>query len=609
MAKLYTTIYSKFKGVDKASDPTNIDNSRSPYAPNLISDSDGFPEKRPGWRTLHTVESPVNGMFFAMLKTQGYFIIHGGTKIYKWDGSSEPVSIKVGVKSGKSTGFVFQDKFYILTGGEYLVFDGTTITDVSAAAYIPLILIGRKPSGGGTTYESVNLLQKKRKVGFLPDGTSTVYQLPSTGIDSVDEVVIGGQATTAYTADLAKGTVTFTTAPKKPEDDGGVAGQDWVHITYSVTTAGYADRIKKCTISTTYGYGNTDRVVVSGNPDYRNTDWMSGFNDPTYFPDLGYSNVGVSSTAIMGYARVGEYLAIIKEDNDQDNTVFFRSASLSGTDVVFPMKQAIVGIGMVAKGTVATVDDEPLFLSRAGVHAITSNNLTAERTVQNRSWFVDNVLKEEPYIQNAVATSWNNQYILCVNGNAYVLDGNQDKSYKDKTNGDFIYECYTWTNIPAVCLLATGEDLYFGTADGKVCRFNTDIATVEKYNDDGAAIDAQWATKADDDGDFMRYKTMIKQGCGVQIKPYLRSSVDVIVRTESDFGNLMLSANTGIFSWEYIDFDTFTFSTVDTPCVIPFGFRVKKYITLQVIVRNNKADEGFGILGIIKRYVVMGYVK
>ena len=47
--------------------------------------------------------------------------------------------------------------------------------------------------------------------------------------------------------DLEKGTVTFNTAPPKPEDDGGVEGQDWVHITYSVTTEGYSQRITKCT--------------------------------------------------------------------------------------------------------------------------------------------------------------------------------------------------------------------------------------------------------------------------------------------------------------------------------------------------------------------------
>ena len=43
--------------------------------------------------------------------------------------------------------------------------------------------------------------------------------------------------------------------------------------------------------------------------------------------------------------------------------------------------------------------------------------------------------------------------------------------------------------------------------------------------------------------------------------------------------------------------------------MIPFGKKVKKYKTLQIIVRNDKVNEGFGVFGIIKRFVKGGYVK
>ena len=35
----------------------------SAWAPNLVSDTGGNPEKRPGWRSLFTVEGTVNGLF------------------------------------------------------------------------------------------------------------------------------------------------------------------------------------------------------------------------------------------------------------------------------------------------------------------------------------------------------------------------------------------------------------------------------------------------------------------------------------------------------------------------------------------------------------------
>ena len=191
MATIYTTQYGRFKGVDRASDPTNIDNSRSPHAVNLIPDTDGFPEKRPGWRTLHTLEAPINGIFYASLKNTRTVLVHGGTRLYKWDRKTAPIEIKSGLNSAKSQGFVFGERFYLLTGTQYLCYDGETVRDVCETATVPLTLIGRSPKGGGTVYEAANLLQKKRRVGFLSDGTSKEYLLPSQNIESVNEVKVG----------------------------------------------------------------------------------------------------------------------------------------------------------------------------------------------------------------------------------------------------------------------------------------------------------------------------------------------------------------------------------------------------------------------------------
>ena len=46
-------VYEKFRGLDLLTDETQIDDSRSPWAVNLISDAGGYPDQRRGWRTLH----------------------------------------------------------------------------------------------------------------------------------------------------------------------------------------------------------------------------------------------------------------------------------------------------------------------------------------------------------------------------------------------------------------------------------------------------------------------------------------------------------------------------------------------------------------------------
>ena len=64
-----------------------------------------------------------------------------------------------------------------------------------------------------------------------------------------------------------------------------------------------------------------------------------------------------------------------------------------------------------------------------------------------------------------------------------------------------------------------------------------------------------------------------------------------------------------IFNWEDIDFSRFTFNANDGPQEIPFNRKVKNYKRLQIIVKNDGLNEGFGIYGIVKHYVVGNYAK
>jgi len=610
-----TTIYNKFKGVDFSVDSSLVDKERSPFAPNLIADIGGMPEKRLGWRTLHTMEQPINGLFFGEINGVDTFIAHGGTKLYIWNLLTF-TEIKSGVNNGKSVAFFMKEnnvgKIYILTGNDYLCYDGATVTSVSENAYVPTILISRSPTGGGTVYEPVNLIGNKRKESFLGDDSSLEYQLSANNIDSVDLVqamnssgeLITLTATTDYTVNLTTGKVTCTSAHAPV-----VAGQDNVVITYSKIVEGYADRIKKCTISTLYGLGGSNRVFVSGNPDYKAYDWYSEIFTPTYFPDTGYSIVGSDDTAIMGYQKLGKYLIIIKEDNQQDSTIFQRWGTLQEDgSVIFTLEQGVAGTGAISKYCFANLIDEPLFLSRRGIMATTSTNILAERTVRNRSYFVDSHLIKEANLSNAIACEWNGYYVLALNNKAYILDS-RNKSYKDQSGSDFVYECYHWENIPAVCLLSVGGDLYFGTVTGKICKFNTDIEERTKFNDDDQPVTCYWSTKNDDDGASYLYKTMQKKGCTVTIKPYSRSSATVGVIVDGNPEASLKYHTMDIFDWDDIDFERFTFNTNWSPQDIYIKKKIKKYKRLQFVIRNNGLSEGFGVFQIVKTYSVGNYAK
>ena len=611
-----TSKYEKFKGADFTSDPSQIDASRSPWPLNLIADEGGFPEKRLGWRTVLTLTGQINGIYTLTVDESVYWILHHGGTISQVNIESGAVvaTLKSGINNARSQGFVFDEKLYLLTGAEYLVVSvasgAITCKEVTENAYIPRTFIARHPSGGGTALEGINLLSAKRQNDFLADGTSTVYQLDATDIDSVDWIEVNGTVmTTGYTANLVSGTVTFTAAPKKPENAGGIEGADNVLIRYSKHVDGYAERVTKCTVLAQFGQGAFDRVFISGNPGFPNLDWYSGYRDPTYFSDLSYSVIGSEQTAVMGYLHIGEQLAVIKEDNQQDATVFIRSVEISSDGTVkFPLKQGVQSIGAVSKYCFQSLRDDPLFLSAYGVNALVTNNILLERTIKRRSGLIDPKLTAESGLSEAVASVWGDWYVICINGNCYVADSKQ-QSYKGSVADNFMYEWYFWNNVPARVLFEREGTLWFGTADGRLCRFNTDRNGMNRFSDDGAAIIAEWATKSDDDGDFMRFKTMIRRGSGVMCKPYTISSVKVIIKTDRDFGTEIKNTPTSIFDFNYLDFSALSFNTSEGPQVVPFNRKVRKYKTIQIIVRNDGVNQGFGVYGIIKRFRVMGYVK
>ena len=495
------------------------------------------------------------------------------------------------------------------------MYDGTNASRVSATgAYVPTTVITRMPTGGGVSYEDINMLTPYRKNAFQTDGSATVFTLDSS-IDETGDVTcrVWGEEVTPQSIDRANGTVTFSAAPAAPD-----AGQaDGLVIQFPHTVEGYTECIDKCTIISTYGVGTNDRIVLSGNPDYPNRDWISGLNDPTYIPDLSYSTVGSESTAIMGYLRVGSFQAIVKQDDGRDSSIFLRSASTNEKgEAIFPLQQAIAGVGSVAPGSFATLLDDPMFLSREGVYAVTSAAYTSEKLAQQRSFYVNARLTEEPNLADAEAVIWNGMYVLALpDGHCYVMDGRQQKSYKSASLGDFVYECYYWENVPArtwMCVRdSTEEELYFGTADGKICKVNSDIEGMARYSDDGEAIDAVWSTKYDDDGTPAVLKTMIKRGCCVTIKPYARSSGTVYFKSDRSGGEArqVTSKPMDILDFTDIDFERFTFNTDDSPQEIFLNRKVKNYKRLQLIVRNSEVNEGFGIFQITKHFVVGNYAK
>lgn len=606
-AKSIITI-SDFLGVDFTNSPANVDESKSPNAVNMIRDVPGKIRKRMGYQTIKTYDGKINGAH--LIRGDSEPLIHAGTKMYRGD-----ELLYSDANDERSKSWQFDKKLYIIDGKELLVYDGETVKKVSESCYVPTLTISKEPAGGGTDYEPLNLLQPAFTELFYSDGTAKAYHMTFGELDetAVNVEILNGEGEwiaktegTDFTVDRKNGIVNFITAPEKSP----LEGEDNVKITAYRTVEGYADRINKCSIGTLFGVnGALDRLFLSGNPDFVNYDWFSQQYDPTYFPDTGYSQLGSDSSAVVGYSIISNYLAAHKDEMERDQSIILRAGDLIDNNPAFKIVNTLQGAGAIGKGTFAYLSTEPLFLTRLGVYAVTAQDITGEKYAQNRSFYVNGRLLEEDHLENAFAFVHQDMYWLCINGVAYILDGLQplmtDKGMPYATRQ---YAAFYVTNIPANCMWENGEDFYFGTTDGRICKFFSDKNLLGSYNDDGEVINAVWETP-DLDGKLF-YKNKTFRYMAVRLQTALATSIQISAQKRGVWSLVKYDDTYARYlSFKNLVFSKFIFSSDNTPKVISTKLRIKKVDKARFRLENNAKDEPFGIFDLAFEFVENGNYK
>lgn len=495
---LVTRNYTNFKGVDFSSRKDEISLYRSPDALNVWknykSTSGRCIETRPDIELLSEFDNTIYGLFFYEINQENHMIVHCGTKLYDvYDGVKKIIFEELNPK--KSYSFVFSNIFFFKDGINYLEYDGETCKNV--IGYIPTTSISRSPSGGGTSYEDVNLLSEYRKNSFCADGESTRYYLD---VEKIDEdyrpiITIDDKSNDDFTigSDLLGAYIEFATAPVKPLTD----GQDNVIIQFKKEVSDYKSRILKCSILEVFD----NRVFFSGNIDYPSTLFHSSLNNPRYVSDLDYYNEGLDISPIKTMIAGNNALWVIKEPSDANTTIYYHNPTIdSSFGKTYPSSHSSISIGCVSTGL--NFNDDIIFFSDRGMEGI-SSDVTTEQVIAHRSSFVDAKLLNEKNYKNMILVEWQGYLLVIIDNKIYLADSRE----KAQINDHIEYEWYYWELKENITYAQVKDGILYLCSNGKIYSMTSE-------ND----ISSYWTTISDEFRYPQYQKTTNKKGCVVDLE-------------------------------------------------------------------------------------------
>lgn len=600
-----TRKYANFRGVDFRGEECSL--NRSPDALNVWRNYKKLAsiETRPGLERVLQNDSGVSN-----IKKYGnmLYYISGGTVYAKnfknqWEGRYYYIGAN-GVL------FDFEGQLYAKGTGSYAILPNNQTdnakpiieTGNDTAPFIPTTTIKKTPSGGGETYQDVNMLSPYRINTFRGDGESNVLHLDAQNINDnfIPIITIGGTIKNGgetemyrrYThrhglrdkdgtfmydtnGELAKETIGMTITGdilnnredvtrivvnhqkgtieiqwaegaenpflRKPLTD----GQDNIAVVYKKQNDAALAKIMKCTIAQEFD----NRLFLSGNPDYPSTVWHSSLNDPSYFSDLDYYEDGVDSSPIRSMVAGNNGLWVFR-DADTTNGVFYHTPTFDPEyGKIYPSSHSSVSLG--CEGRAINFNDDVVFFSNKGMERV-STDITTEQFATHKSSLVDRKMITHPKYKDMVLAEWEGYLLVFIGNEVFLADSRAELTNENH----YEYEWYYWKlfgdDDSVTCATVQDGVLYIGTTKYIYTLTGKPEDGDEYYGyspdddkwGDRMYINSYWTTPKDKLGAPNKLKTTNKKGCVVEAV----GDVDVYAKVEdTDFEHI--GANNGVVDY------------------------------------------------------------
>ena len=659
----------RFRGVDLTNSPTQISISRSSDSVNMIRDTVGNIRKRTGYETMKNFLFP--GRIRGIYMYKGKTILQVERELYSTEGELLAANMPITLDAqSEFAGFEMGAKLYIKVTGpnptnwHYLVYDGETVQRVQEVAYIPHVFAGKGIGGGrpddrvdnprgGEFIEPFNLVRHKwvetfsgimphwgiggnypQDAAFLrlsrPITRATVEILESNGMwRTLVEAPEGPrwELNDFYLGQHRGGlneSVVFNRRFNRPEDL--MEGEDWIRVTaeyvpvFGQQSENTLSFLRCGTIGFSGVNGARNVVLFAGDSENANKFFYSKEENPTYIPDTNFNIVGEQSSAIMGFSMIDGRLAVHK-DGREDAAIYlcrgeFKDEGEGLIKTFFRIVGSVSGGGTVSRRCFELLNNDPMFLTKRGVFALTVRDILGGTIVQSRSYFVDGALQKysEEELEAAHACIYRDFYMLCVpsSGRVYVLDGLQKAFDENKPQSSFQYECYVLDNVKADFMWVQDEDLYFARNDdvggSAVYRFFSDSDNANSYNDCGEAIEAYWDLPEIYGQLFYRKKTFLY--LAVQLGASIATGVELWVQLRGLWRKIGENFRRGrYFSWGNITWSRWTWNSDQTTRSLTQKFRIKKADKARYRLMNRNLDESFAIYSVALEFKENGKIR
>ena len=487
--------------------------------------------------------------------------------------------------------FTFNGFLYVMSAKKTVVYESGEF--VEKKPYIPLVIAGADPAGGGTTLENINLLTGYRRMNFSADGTATAYVLPAEAVGVVTVTVDNVEQANAGTFNSETHTFHFTSAPIK-----GVGN---VEITYSTdpeTAEAARMQILSCRLHEEYNGSTDTRLFVAGNGTnmcYYTGVTQDGEATAMYFPAMNEVAVDMSGSAITGLMRHYSKLLVFK--NDGTHSISYEPVTLTDGNTIagFFLRPMNKEFGNEILGQVQTVNNYPRTITKDGLYEwrITSSYYKDERYAKRISDMVENSFRRAD-VQKIVTCDddFKKNYYVFLND----ADGTVLVNRYELNKGDCwcIYKSRMFRNI-RFAMIHGGTMVFCNETEAFRLEEDYVYDDAEVPGGEATQIAAVWESGFISFGaDFRRkYSSEIY----LSVQPQSGSRIVVTAETDKREDYLEKVIENSTFQWSNATFTDWTFNTSDRPTINRVRLKVKKFIYYKLVFRIDKPGTQGTILG------------